>query len=1073
MYVLLAACLLCILVSPAFAADETLRPANLRVEYRAAPQGINEERPRFTWQLLCGRRGCAQTAWQLQVADTPENIETTNVFWDSGKVQDGTPVLRPYDGPPLRPRMRYWWRVRVWDEDDVMSEWSPTAHFSTGLPEDDGWRAQWIGHDVEDAADIEAADAAPPEKAHWIWHPDAPSRETALFRRVVALPDDALIVNAPLMVTADDSVRVWINGRRVGVGQPEMRNWRTVNYHLVAALLRPGRNILALEATGKRGVAGVMATLRISLRDGTVLDVVTDNTWKTSPALADDSWRHPDYDDTNWTHATAHAAFGEAPWNESRLETARFKPVAHLRHTFTPRNDIRRATLYATALGIYEMRLNGERVGDYYFAPGWTDYRERVYYHSYDVTDLLRPGAENALGALLAHGWYAGHLSLHGPEIYGTRPRLMAQLEIEYADGQRETVLTDGSWRAAHGAIRGADFQMGETRDFHRAVTGWDQPGYDDDAWTPASTTPPEIVPRRVQAHPGPPVKHCETIAARSVSEPRPGVYVYDFGQNMVGWTRITLAGHPGQRIRIRHAEMLEEDGMLYTDALRRATATNVYHLAEAEEITLEPAFTFHGFRYVELRGVDAPPPLESVAGIVLRSEAPITTAFACSEPLLNQLVSNIEWGLKGNYLEIPTDCPQRDERLGWTGDAQFFMPTALYMADVGAFFTKWFVDLIQDSQAEDGSFAHVAPDIGLGGGATAWGDAAILCPWLFYQYYGDTRIIERHFDNMVRGMEFLASKSDNYTSSSIGFGDWLNLGGGAKNEVIFTAYYAHLAGLMANMAAVIGRSDQAKEYADLRDNIRDAFVAMFIDEDGRILESSQTGYALAFAFELIPQHLREEAAQRFVEEIERFDGHLATGFIGTPRLLPALTQAGRDDIAWGLLMNTSYPSWLYQVTLGATTTWERWNGWTPEEGFGDPNMNSFNHYAFGAVGEWIFNRVVGIFPGEPGFKTVRIAPTPGGGLSWARMTYQSIRGPISAAWRIEDNVFHLDVTVPPGVKAIVQLPTSDPASVNESGNTLDDAGITLLDTANNLLCEIASGTYAFKVTAPALNDLL
>ncbi len=1062
--------LVLLVVWPSFASDGAPQPERLRVEYLEAPAGIEEMAPRFSWQLQCERQGCTQTARQLLVADTPAALEKEEGnLWDSGKTNSDNNVLVPYIGAPLQFRTDYWWRVRVWDENDSPSAWSAIAHFSTGLP-DSEWKAQWIGYDAPGTEDLEAAGAAPLAKAHWIWYPEGNPREDVpkckrLFRRIVTVPEGAVILNASLLATADDGVAIWINGREVGSGQGG-RNWKQVEYYLVDALLHPGDNCIAVEVKNEAAAAGLLAALRITLRDGAAIECVSDVSWKSARLLPGDDWRNAGYDDSDWEQVAVLAPFGEAPWTESRLEKARFKPVAHLRHEFTAKKDVKRATLYASALGIYEAYLNGERVGDLYFTPGWTDFRKRVYYHTYDVTGLVRPGAENTLGALLSNGWYAGHLSWKGPEIYGTCPRFRAQLEIEYADGATDTIITDESWRAAHGEIRGADLQMGETRDQRKALTGWDQPDYDDAAWTPATATAPEIVPGKMQPHPGPPVRQFENIMAKRFNEPRPGIYIYDMGQNLVGWTRITLAGKPDQTIRVRHTEMLEEDGMLYTDALRRATATDVHHLAEAGETVLEPAFTFHGFRYVEIRGIDAPLPLENVVAVVMGSDVPIVADFECSEPLLNQLVSNIRWGLRGNYLEIPTDCPQRDERLGWTGDAQFFMPTALYMADVGAFFTKWFVDLIQDSQLEDGSFAHVAPDVRLGGGATAWGDAAIICPWLFYQAYGDTRVIEEHFDNMVRGMEFLAAKSENYTSDKIGFGDWLNLGDGTKNEVIFTAYYAYMTDIMAKMAVLIGRDSEAAHFTDLHEKIRAAFVDMFIDEEGRLLESSQTGYALAFAFDLIPDTLREKAAQHFVAEIERFDWHLATGFIGTPRLLPALSAAGREDVAWRLLMNTTYPSWLFQVTLGATTMWERWNGWTPDKGFETPGMNSFNHYAFGAVGEWIFSNVAGIKADTPAYRHITIAPKPGGGLTWARMTYDSIQGPITSSWRIEGDAFHLDVVVPPGVTATVCIPTSDPASVRENGKTLEAAGVKVIKAENDtLVYEIVSGSYAFVST--------
>ena len=1058
-----------LLITPAFALDTAPQIEHLRVEYLEEPTGIEEMTPRFSWQLHCERQGSAQTAWQLLVADTPAALEKEEGnLWDSGKTSSDNNVLIPYNGTPLQFRTDYWWCVRVWDENDSPSAWSTIAHFSTGLP-DQEWKAQWIGYDVPGTEDLEAAGVAPLSLAHWIWYPEGNPREEAprskrLFRKIIILPEDAVILTAPLLITADDAAKVWVNGKVIGNGQPDIKNWKEVNYYLVDALLHPGTNCIAVEAKNEASAAGLLVSLRITLTNGATVDCASDVTWKSAKLLPDDDWKNADFDDSDWEQVAVLAAFGDAPWTDTRLEMARFKPVAHLRHGFSAKKDIKRATVYASALGVYELRLNGERVGERFFTPGWCDFRKRVYYHAYDVTAMMHPGAENALGALLANGWYAGHLSWKGPEIYGTCPRFRAQLEIEYADGTTDTIATDENWQAAHGEIRGADLQMGETRDKRQALTGWDLPGYDDAAWASVTTAAPEIVPGEMQSHPGPPIKQFENITAKSASEPRPGIYIYDMGQNLVGWARITLAGKPDQTIRVRQTEMLEEDGMLYTDALRRATATDVYHLVEAGETVLEPAFTFHGFRYVEVRGIDAPLPLENVVAVVMGSEVPIVADFECSEPLLNQLVSNIRWGLRGNYFEIPTDCPQRDERLGWTGDAQFFMPTALYMADGGAFFTKWFVDLIQDSQLDNGCFAHVAPDVRIGGGATAWGDAAIICPWLFYQAYGDTRIIEKHFDHMLRGMEFLASKSKNYTSPDIGFGDWLNLGGGAKKEVIFTAYYAYMTDIMAKMAALIGRDVEAAHFAELHEKIRAAFVDMFIDDEGRLLESSQTGYALAFAFDLIPDALREKAATHFVEEIERFDWHLATGFIGTPRLLPSLSAAGREDVAWRLLMNTTYPSWLFQVTLGATTMWERWNGWTPDKGFETPSMNSFNHYAFGAVGEWIFSNVAGIEADTPAYRNITIAPKPGGGLTFARMTYHSIQGPITSSWRIDGDVFHLDVVVPPGVTATVCIPTSDTASVRESGKALDAAGIAVTEKKDGaLVCKVTSGAYSFE----------
>lgn len=1057
----------------AISAMASMTPAQLRTEYRVDPQGIGETAPRLSWILQSDQRNRLQTAYQVLVADSAAALEAgQGTLWDSGKVASAESLHIAYAGTPLKSRARCWWKVRVWDNEDAASDWSAPAQFSIGLLEKSDWQAQWIGHEQADSPDLDAAGAPPMGKAQWIWYPEDSPKDGApkcerWFRHTLGLPEDAVIVSARLFITGDNAVEAWINGTKLGAGEGKIEDFKRVRPFLVEGFLKPGVNVFAVKAANEDGAAGWVAALRVTLANGSTVDLFSDKTWKCTNRAPGNEWQAADYADLDWKPAAELVPFGAAPWEASKVTTAQFVPAAQLRRAFKAKPGVRQATLYATALGVYAFELNGTRVGVDYFTPGWTDYSKRLYYHAQDVTPLVRPGEENALGALLANGWYAGHVGHKLPGLYGTRPKLYAQLEIDYEDGSRECIATDGQWRSAHGEIRGADLIMGETRDKRAASPGWNMPGYDDAAWLPVTLEAPEVVPGAIQPYPGAPIRQFETLPARSYTEPQPGVYVYDLGQNMVGWARITVTGQPGQRVQVRQTEMLQDNGMLYTEALRSAQATDTYLLAGNGPETLEPAFTFHGFRYVEVRGIEAPLPLDAVNGIVLHSDVAITADFETSEPLLNQLAHNITWGLKGNYFEAPTDCPQRDERLGWTGDAQFFMPTALYTADIGAFYTKWLIDLIQDGQQADGSFPHVAPDVKLGGGAVAWGDAAMICPWLYYQFYGDTRIIERHYDALMKGMDFLERTSENHIRKNLGFGDWLNLGGGAKDEVICTAYYAYLADIMAQMADLIGRKAEADRYAGLHKNIRQAFIDNFVDAKGRILDSSQTGYALAFAFDLIPEELREAAADNYVNEIKRFDWHLATGFIGTPRLLPTLSQAGRDDVAYRLLMNTTYPSWLFQVTLGATTMWERWNGWTPDKGFGDSGMNSFNHYAFGAVGEWLYSRIAGIRLETPGFGRIRIEPVPGGGLTQARMTYRSIRGPITSAWKIEGENFVLEVEVPANATALVSIPTGDAASVTEGGQALDAAGIEVAaKDAASVTCRVGSGKYVFQARA-------
>ncbi|HPU96923.1 MAG TPA: family 78 glycoside hydrolase catalytic domain [Candidatus Hydrogenedentes bacterium] len=1025
-----------------------LTPVDLRTEYRANPEGIATAVPRFTWILQGNGRNLAQSAWQILVADAPDLLAgDTGNLWDSGKVTGRESALIPYGGKGLTSRSRCWWKVRVWDQDGKVGPWSEPAYFSVGLLNRDDWQARWIGYDTPE----QGGPARPEEPlagSNWIWYPEGdPAHEVPAgkrwFFKIFRLPE-GVITEATLFMTADNKAKAWINNINVCEGHEAANNWGRLYRYPVRDALRAGENRMIVEAANTHGAAALILVLEARYEDGKTVRIVSDGEWLTSregPARSD------------WTQVMVVCPYGEGPWHKPMESDVYTPPAVLLRREFELSKPVKRAVLYASALGIHDTLLNGRRVGDVVFPPGWTDYNKRVYHNTFDVTSLVNPG-RNAFAVTLAEGWYCGNIGLVGRDHYGKHPRYLAQLEVEYEDGSREVVVTDETWKAGYGHVRVADLLMGETHDYRMVRTGWEQPGYDDAGWQPVVTEGADAVKAVIQPHPGVPVRVQQTLTAKNRTEPKPGVYVYDMGQNMVGWVRLTCQGKKGQPVTVRHAERLQpEDGMLYTESLRKAKATDTYIPAEDGVMTVEPRFTFHGFQYVEITGVETPPAPEDVVGVVVHSDIPRTAWFETDHPLLNRLHENIVWGQKGNYLEVPTDCPQRDERLGWTGDAQFFMPTALYTADIGAFHTKWLVDLVQDSQLPNGSFGHVAPNVVKDGGAVAWGDAAIICPYLMYRFYGDKRVLEAHYANMARSMQWMVDTSENYIRKDLGFGDWVNLGGGAKDEVICTAYFAYLAGLMAEIASVIGKEDDAAKYRELREHIRDAFIQAFVGQDGRILDSSQTGYALAFTIDLIPEPLRNAAADRFVEEIAKFKWHLATGFIGTPRLLPALALAGREDVAYRLLLNETYPSWLYQVKLGATTMWERWNGWTPEQGFADPGMNSFNHYAFGSVGQFMYEYVAGVRPLEPGFGRFIVAPRPGGGLKHASLRYRSIRGEIASKWEaLEGDRLRLTVEVPPNTTAVVSLP---PGARNV---TMNGTEITGLET------EVGSGSWVFEM---------
>ncbi|MAT68604.1 MAG: alpha-L-rhamnosidase [Planctomycetaceae bacterium] len=762
--------------------------------------------------------------------------------------------------------------------------------------------------------------------------------------------------------------------------------------------------------------------------------------------------------------------------------------VPLFRKAFAAPDDVRRATLYATARGLIDLSLNGRPVADDLFVPEWSDYHRRLQYRTFDVTELLHAGGDNALGVMLGDGWHSGFVGWQEKRgQYGTlQNSLLVQLEIETAEGQRIVVASDETWRCETGPILSSDFMLGEHYDARRERTGWNAPGYDDAAWLPAERVAPPRVhvpyyafsknaevagdtdqPLPLVAQRSEPVRVVETLRPIAVTEPTPGTFVYDLGQNVAGFVRLTIHGPAGTRVQLRHAERLNPDGTLYTENLRRADATDVYVLrgsdADDPEV-FQPRFTFHGFQYVEITGLPAAPPVEAVEGCVVMSATPPTGHFECSEPLVNRLWQNALWGQKGNFLTVPTDCPQRDERLGWMGDAQVFLRSATYNMDVAAFFTKWMQDVV-DSQDVAGVFPDVAPRLregadtfvgldGLGGGA-GWADAGVIIPWTIWRVYGDTRIVARHFDAMTRWLSWLERTNPRgIRENELGnnYGDWLCIPSDREfrthspmKMLLATAYWADDAAKLADMADAIGRPADAQKYRAVFHRVRDAFQQEWHQGDGRLAVETQTAYLLALAFDLLPEHVRDRAADNLVAAVDREGGRLSTGFIGVSHLNPQLTLAGRADVAYQLLLCRDYPSWLYPVLHGATTIWERWNGWTAEDGFFNPLMNSFNHYSLGSVSEWLFRHVAGIEldPASPGFQRFVIKPHVDPRLEFAEASYDTQYGEITSRWqRQPDGSVELRVTVPANTSAIICVPASDGAAVTESGVAAAAAGL-------------------------------
>ena len=741
-------------------------------------------------------------------------------------------------------------------------------------------------------------------------------------------------------------------------------------------------------------------------------------------------------------------------------------PCPYLRKTVAITKPIRQARLYVTALGVYEMRLNGQRVSDDLFNPQWTDYHRRVQYHTYDVTRLLRRG-DNALGLILGDGWYAGFVGLGGRCRYGRLPLALAQLEIEHTDGTRETLCTEASWKAATGPLRQSDMLMGEVYDARQELAGWARPDFDDQRWQPVCVKTPTV---HLVAAADDPVRKTQELIARSVTEPSPGCFVFDLGQNIVGVPRLKVRGQAGREIRLRFGEMLNPDGTLYVQNLREARCLDRYHPRGNGEETYEPHFTFHGFRYVEVTGCAGRLAPDAITGLVLHSDAPVAGRFECSNPLVSQLQRNIFWGQRGNFLSIPTDCPQRDERLGWTGDAQVFLPTAVYNMDLARFFTKWCQD-VEDAQQPTGAFTDVVPSVAATNGTAAWGDAGVICPWTLYQVYGDTRLLERHYAAGAKWIEYLRQNSTALLRPARGYGDWLSIEADTPKDLLATAYFARSAWLMARLAEILKKPADARQYHDLFERIRVAFNTEFVTPDGHLKGQTQTAYLLALEFDLLPDTLRAAATRYLLEDLEKKDHHLSTGFVGVGLLLPALTRAGHSDVAYRLLTQDTFPSWLYSIKQGATTIWERWDGWTKERGFQTPWMNSFNHYSLGSVGAWLFESVAGLGfdPKHPGFRRLVIHPHLGGDLTWARAEYNSISGWILSYWRIEDQTLKLDVTLPANTAAQVHLPTTDPSRVLESGRPLSRVkGVqSATKQGQETLLDIGSGVYRFAVPLP------
>jgi alpha-L-rhamnosidase len=734
-----------------------------------------------------------------------------------------------------------------------------------------------------------------------------------------------------------------------------------------------------------------------------------------------------------------------------------YLPATYLRKEFTVAKPVARAMLYVTGQGVVEPWLNGAKVGEDYFTPGWTDYHKHLYYRTYDVTSLVKMG-KNALGAILGDGWFRGNLSIIGQNHYGTKTRLFSQLHLVYADGSSEVVASDSSWKAAFGPILQSDIQAGETYDARLEMPDWSKAGFDASAWQ-GVVVGSEISPTLL-AYPEVPVRRVGEIIPKEITQPRPGLFVFNMGQNFAGWARLKINAPTGTKIVMRFGELKSPDGTVYRLNLRSARATDTYICKGSGEETWEPRFTYHGFQYVEVEGLPDSPDTKTLTGIVVHSSVPPAGDFACSDAIINQTRSNMRWSICSNSFDVPTDCPQRDERMGWM-DWHEVSRSALDEFDSSTLCTKWMLD-IDDAQLGGGMFSQISPDVHHFPWSPCWADSVLLIPWTMYQVYGDTALAAKYYSDMASHLDYYQKNSPQFIAPDAGYGDWLSLEGTPK-DLIYTALFGHECQAMSKMAQALGKADDVQKYETLFEQVRTAFQQKFVHSDGTVGSNSEGSYAFALAYDLLTDAQKDTAGNHLADVIHSRGDHISTGMPATFLLLPALTKTGHTDTAYQMLALQTFPSWGYFLHMGATTIWEHWDGLT-EAGFNKDAMNSYNHASLGTCTQWFYSTLLGIDALEPGYHKIIIKPEPGGAVTWAKGYYDSLYGRIECSWKKEGSSLALDVTIPVNASALIYLPASDSNKVLENSvQASHRPGISFQGMDHSYaVFSVGSGTYHF-----------
>lgn len=997
------------------------------------PIGVEASHPRLSWVIDSKVRDWRQSSYQVLVASTPALLsQNKGDLWDSGQVKSSISQI-VYQGKTLNSRTQCHWKVRVWDNKAQSSAYSVPSVWEMGLLQKSDWHGQWIGYTPP--AKLQAA-VPTLEGASWIWYPEGDplrnAREaTRYFRRVVSLPAEHKVTNATLRIAADNTATVFVNGREVGRSHD---SWKTRDVFDVGPQLVVGNNVVAVAITNEGTAAGLATAFNVNFDNGQPLKVLTDESWKASQE-APTGWQNTSFDDSAWVSARKVANVGEGPWGKiSDTIQVPAPPAPHLRRTFQINGQVKRATAYICGLGYNELSINGHKVDDHMLDPGWTRYDRRSLYVTHDVTPYLNAGA-NALGVILGTGHYDDHvLSVWDFEnaSWRTPPKMLMEMRLDYADGRSQTITSDGNWKASTGPIVFDSISAGETYDARLEKVGWDTPSYNDSAWAKPQVVEP--VKGMLAAQIAPPIRVTQSITPVKVSQPQPRVWLFDLGQNIAGVPQLRVTGPAGAKVVMRCAEKLNDDGTLDASNIdtfvhRRDPAeqfqTDTYILKGSGREVWNPRFTYHGFQYVEVTGFPGQPALDNLRGLVMHSDFASIGTFECSNPILNRTQHNSLWSYRNNFHSIPTDCPHR-EKNGWTGDAHLAAEMGLYNFDGTANYEKW-LDDIADEQGSQGDFAGIIPTSGWGYNiGPSWDSAYPLIVWYLYEYRGDRRMIEKHYPHLVRYVDYVTTRAKDGIVD-YGLDDWVAPKTKTPAAVTNTAYYYVDTLLVAKMAQLLGKTDDAKKYFDQAASIKTAFNAKFYNaQTGQYANGSLTALSCALYQGLVEPQNKARVVENLVAEVKKQGYHMDVGILGAKYLLNTLADNGHADVVYQMLMQKTWPSYGYWIERNATTLWEEWNG-----------NQSRNHVMFGDVSAWFYKYLAGINAAAPGFQQIVIKPHILGDLTYARATYDSQQGRIVSDWKINAGAFQLDVTIPANTTATVYVPAGGQSKVTEGGKTI------------------------------------